>query len=625
MPKIRKVRNLVIGSGAAGLAAALRLDPTETLVCTEGLDCGTSINTGSDKQTYYKLGMYGAEPDSAAAMAHDLAAGGAMHGDIALVEAALSPAAFGVLTHLGVAFPHDRFGQFIGYKTDHDPRRRATSAGPYTSQEMCRAMIAELKRRGTRVAAPRIAVKLLVENRECRGAVFIDPGRPPEDCLEVVYAASTVFAVGGPAGLYRDSVYPGCHTGAIGLALMEGARARNLAESQFGLASTGFRWNVSGSYMQVIPRVISTRADGSDEREFLREYFSPAEEAELVFLKGYQWPFAAGHLPGSSLIDLCVNRETVQRKRRVWLDFRRNPECFSPDALSREAHDYLEKSGILSLETPLARLHHLNPSAISLYLTHGIDLAAEPLEIAVCAQHSNGGLAGDLWWQSENIAGLFPVGEVNGSHGVTRPGGSALNAGQVGAIRAAEWIAARRAETPVRECAVPREFLDRFARPCRLDWRAERECFQARMSDCGAFLREEAQVAAALAEAEAQWRTARQTGLRCPSVRDTAEVLRNEFLLAAECAVLSAILRQLQAGVGSRGGSVTLSGNGLPVHPALPERILPENPAFRGQVEITELQNGRFVSEFEPARAVPETDGWFETVWRECREGAIYE
>ena len=69
--------------------------------------------------------------------------------------------------------------------------------------------------------------------------------------------------------------------------------------------------------------------------------------------------------------------------------------------------------------------------------------SSEPLEIAVCAQHNNGGLAGNIWWESTNIKHLFPVGEVNGSHGVNRPGGSALNSGQVGGFRAAEFIANR--------------------------------------------------------------------------------------------------------------------------------------------------------------------------------------
>src|SRR5450756_1126113 len=79
-------------------------------------------------------------------MAQTLFAGGAMDGDTALAEAAVSARAFLHLCDLGVPFPQNRYGEFVGYKTDHDPRRRATSVGPYTS----RSMVEHLE---TRVAA----------------------------------------------------------------------------------------------------------------------------------------------------------------------------------------------------------------------------------------------------------------------------------------------------------------------------------------------------------------------------------------------------------------------------------------------------------------------------------------
>ena len=140
----QKVHTLVIGSGASGLAAAVQLhirNITDMAIYTEGLAMGTSVNTGSDKQTYYKLGMYGSEPDSPVFMARDLARGGSMHGDIALIEAAVSAQGFFNLVNLGVPFPHDVTGQHRGYKTDHDPKRRATSCGPYTSKNMVHALI----------------------------------------------------------------------------------------------------------------------------------------------------------------------------------------------------------------------------------------------------------------------------------------------------------------------------------------------------------------------------------------------------------------------------------------------------------------------------------------------------
>ena len=367
-----------------------------------------------------------------------------MHGDLALVEATLSGRAFLNLVNLGVPFPRDKYGQFVGYKTDHDPLQRATSVGPYTSKQMCLSLIREVERRNIPVVEKRVAVSLLTDgNERASGAIFVHrKAETKKEAFEVYIAENTVFAVGGPGGLYKTSVYPKVHTGAIGLALMEGAKARSLPESQYGMASTKFRWNVSGTYMQVIPKFISTEENGtSDVQEFLRPYFETAGEMNSnIFLKGYQWPFDPRKvIGGSSIIDILVYIETVIKKRRVFMDFRENGEGFSFDELSDESREYLERSEALQ-DTPIARLQKMNQPAIDLYSDHSIDITTEPLEIAVCAQHNNGGLAGNLWWESENIKHLFPVGEVSGTHGVYRPGGSALNSGQVAGFRVAEYI-----------------------------------------------------------------------------------------------------------------------------------------------------------------------------------------
>ena len=254
-----KVHTLVIGSGAAGLAAALRLKREgvhDLLLVSEGLKYGTSINTGSDKQTYYKQGIYGEEPDSPVLLAKTLFDGGSVHGDIALVEASLSLRCFMNLVNLGVPFPADAFGQFIGYKTDHDPKCRATSCGPYTSREMCNALIRAVKELQIEVWEDCTVAELITLDHCAAGAVICH-NKSGE--LETVMARHTVFATGGPGGLYENSVYPGCHFGSIGLALEKGAKAQNLPESQFGIASIRFRWNVSGSYMQVLPRFVSIR------------------------------------------------------------------------------------------------------------------------------------------------------------------------------------------------------------------------------------------------------------------------------------------------------------------------------------------------------------------------------
>ncbi len=638
----RRVHTLVIGSGAAGLCAAVRLHAlgvTDVLICSEGLRMGTSINTGSDKQTYYKLGMYGAEPDSPALMARDLFSGGAVHGDLALIEAAVSQQAFAHLTSLGVPFPHDEFGQFIGYKTDHDPKRRATSCGPYTSRDMCLCLIDAVRSRGIPVLEDRVVFQLLTapdgNGKRCIGAALVNrKAENISESIEFIRAENVVFATGGPGGLYARSVYPVVQTGGIGVALEAGAVARNLPESQFGLASLKFRWNVSGSYMQVLPRFISTDANGGDEREFLRDYFDDLRALEdAVFLKGYQWPFAAVHVPGSSLVDLMVYVETELRGRRVWLDYRTDPADLDIAALSQETREYLEKSGCTG-RSPLERLMQMNAPAAELYRTHGIDLAREPLEIAVCAQHNNGGLAANLWWESENIRHLFPVGEVNGSHGVIRPGGSALNAGQVGAFRAAEFIAARYADpdgsfdAPFNAAAQELEerILEKEGRGTFFDWKEERAIMQARMSRSGAFLREKETLETALKETRDQLANLQNDGLASTSSAELSERLRTRSLVFAAVVYLAAMLEQVEAGMGSRGGSVVLAPDGRPVHDKLPFRIADEDRSFRASVqEITAEPDGSTEIRRVPCRPIPETDGWFETVWKACREQKIYD
>ena len=633
-----RVHTLVIGSGASGLNAAVQLRANgveDILILSEGLQKGTSINTGSDKQTYYKLSMCGTETDAPEIMAETYFEGGSMHGDLALVEASLSARAFLHLVNLGVPFPRDAFGQFVGYKTDHDPRQRATSIGPYTSREMCRALIRDVKKLGIPVLEERNVVQL-VTTKDAETRVVGALALGPQGEIEAYVAENVVFGVGGPGGLYKTSVYPEVHTGAIGLALMAGAKAQSLPESQYGLASIKFRWNVSGTYMQVVPRFVSTAADGvSDPNEFLTPQFAdPGERDSMVFLKGYQWPFDWRKVRGgSSIVDILVYIETVLKGRRVFLDFRRNPESFAFDTLSEEAHTYLARSEAL-LATPIARLEKMNPGAIELYKDHGIDIRIEPLEIAVCAQHNNGGLAGNLWWESSNVKHLFPVGEVNGSHGIYRPGGAALNSGQVGGFRAAEYIANRYADWSVSAEAAKAamsqaavallDWLTASQSSPGAAWQSERDEFQTRMSRAGAHIRSLSDLAQAVPEAWAQFARLNQSG----DPANLGESLRNRQLCFAHAVYLEALKAALESGVGSRGSSIVLDPKGDAVHPGLDDhwRIIPENESWRNVVlETVATSEGDVANTWINRRPLPRPDSWFETAWAGYREGAIYD
>ena len=633
------VNTAVVGTGAAGYNAADRLwslGQTDLLLLTEARMAGTSRNTGSDKQTYYKLTLAGGEPDSVREMAQTLFDAGCVDGDLALAEAALSAQSFLRLAELGVPFPRNRWGEYVGYKTDHDPRRRATSVGPYTSRLMTEKLERAVQEKNIPFLDHVQVIRILRDDKRVRGLLCLDTAaESPAQRFLLICCRNVIYATGGPAGIYASSAYPPSQFGASGLAFEAGVSGRNLTEWQYGMASLRPRWNVSGSYMQVLPRLISTAADGSDVREFLLDAFSsPEEMLSLLFLKGYQWPFDARKAAaGSSRIDLLVHRESL-RGRRVFLDYRSNPAqgTFRFEGLAEEARKYLEKAGVC-FGTPYERLCHMNRPAVDFYLDRGVDLGREPLEIAICAQHNNGGLAVDSWWQTE-LPGFFAVGEVAGSHGIYRPGGAALNAGQVGSLRAAQYIAAH--------CrgAADEEGFEALAlsalRPLReLAERALRQpgsirerirAAAARMSLYGAAFRGTKELEETLA-------AVKEDLAELPALVSAADegelawVFRYRDQLLAQSVYLAAMLDYIASGGGSRGSALYTDPQGEKADPSLPElfRFTLDEGASSARIQEAVFRGGELRFTWRPVRPIPEDDDFFENVWRDFREtGNIY-
>lgn len=636
--KVYRCNTAVVGSGAAGFNAADRLwqlGQHDIVLVTENRAGGTSRNTGSDKQTYYKLTLSGGEPDSVREMADTLYAGRCVDGDLALCEAALSSQCFLKLVELGVPFPRNRYGEYIGYKTDHDPRRRATSVGPYTSKQMTECLEAAVQAKGVPMLDKTQVIKILTDGGTVCGLLCLNvTAQNDADHFVLIRCKNVIWATGGPAGMYADSVYPFSQYGATGLALEAGAKGKNLTEWQYGLASVAPRWNVSGTYMQVLPRVFSTAADGSDEREFLMDFFTDAHDMlSKLFLKGYQWPFDVRKVAdGSSIIDILVYLET-RKGRKVYLDYRTNPADgeFSYDDLLPEAHEYLTRAGAC-FGTPIERLAHMNQPAIDFYRDKGVDLYTQPLEIALCAQHNNGGIGIDCWWQTD-VKGLFAVGEAAASHGVYRPGGTALNAGQVGSTRAAQYIAARcrgdaSAGFDVAASAALAE-MAALADACRADTGNVRALWQhaaEEMSRCGAAIRDPAQIRAYGKQVEAQLAGFAKT-VKAGSRTELAMVYRLRDMLLSQHAYLTAMADYTAHGGKSRGSALytDLTG-GIKPFTQLPDTFtFALDEAEAPLIQELWLENNTCRTAWRAPRPIPEDDDFFENVWRSYREtGNIY-
>ena len=650
------VQTLIVGSGAASLNCAehlFELGVKDVAIVTDRLGGGTSRNSGSDKQTYYRMSVASDAPDSPVDFARTLTAGGMMHGDIAYIEGLGSVPEFAHLVRNGVPFPCNKFGAYVGYKTYHDPRQRGTSAGPKTSWHMFEGSMKQIGRNGTPILDKIEVVALLTapegEGTRVVGAVAIDLTRASEPGFGLVLfrAENVVLGTGGPGEMYKISVYPKGQVGSMGLALEAGALSNNLLESQFGLATIGFRWNVSGTYQQVVPSHFSTKPDGTDTRYFLNEYFDTMEELVLnTFLKGYQWPFHAERTQngGSSIVDIAVHNE-IQAGRKVFMDFRENPpggaglEPFTMARLTGEAKTYLERSGALQA-TPIERLLHMNPLSIDIYTEHGFDPAKDPLEVAVCAQHNNGGLSANIWWES-NLKHLFPIGEICGTHGV-RPGGSALNSGQVGGMRAAQFIARRytgnppaleaflKLSAPQVDAVSARLQRHLGAGAGALGVEAVRSDIQSRMSEAAAHVRSSESVRSALDAGRKLMERVRREGQKLSKPSDLRLAVENDHMLLAHLAFLETIRFYIEArGGGSRGGYMILDPKGARKvttrkGTGMPHR--PENMALRAEIlETAATPAGEITVRPIPVRPIPKDDSWFETTWNEWMRGAIYE
>lgn len=120
-------------------------------------------------------------------MAEDLFAGQCVDGDQALCEAALSARCFFALTELGVPFPCTEHGEFMGYKTDHDRGRRATSAGPYTSKLMTEALERSVKEKQILILDQMQAIQILTYMNQVKGILCLDKNIHSEPAYKIIW------------------------------------------------------------------------------------------------------------------------------------------------------------------------------------------------------------------------------------------------------------------------------------------------------------------------------------------------------------------------------------------------------------------------------------------------------
>ena len=332
---VHRAEALVLGSGAAGLRAAVELKRrgVDVMVATQSVFGGTSACSGSDKQTLHAANRAVAATISTPWPTRSAPAARWTRTPPTSRRSA-PPRALASLQFMGLPLPQDRLGGVLRYQTDHDEAGRATSCGPRTSRLMVQVLASE---------AIRLEIPFF-NHRHWRS-----PSR----------RARTAAAARRPAGDAPEGTIAGQSDGVCRVSYghtrhRRGRARRTLSRQRLSAALLRRAWAGAGSgnsKRSISPRASSAsgrretdfpgicRAPmcrhalyflarrGGSERNFLADYYRTTQElASNIFRKGYQWPFHATRMLdfGSSLVDLAIVRER-HAGRRVFMDFNRNP------------------------------------------------------------------------------------------------------------------------------------------------------------------------------------------------------------------------------------------------------------------------------------------------------------
>ena len=245
----------------------------------------------------------------------------------------------------------------------------------------------------------------------------------------------------------------------------------------------------------------------------------------------------------------------------------------------------------------------------------------------------NGGLAVD-GWGATSLEGCYAGGEAAGTHGVTRPGGAALNAGQVLGTRCAEHAAARHtvrasnAPALIAEAVV--RILDVLKADSPLTVKSIRKDVQDRMSDHSGVLCNAVDVKQALAAARALNERIRQQGIAYSGAPEALKALQWRQTALLSEAVLTALAFYIARGGGSRGARAICSPTGDRVPEARigvleDTRFVSERAEDREEQIYVRFDAGAFVCEARPIRRLNRDDSpFFERDWPDFLSGAIH-
>ncbi len=378
---------LVLGSGVAGLSAAIRAAGAPGMrvgVLTKG-ELSQSATRWAQGGVATVLG--GDEDSTDLHVSDTLAAGaGLCDADAVRILVDEGPRRVNELIALGAVFDRGPEGTLLlAREGGHSTARVVHAGGAATGAEIERALVEAVRRTAASVLEHWFALELIVEGGRCRGVLAVGP----DGTLAEVRAAHVICATGGAGQLFAVTTNPAEATAdGLAMAIRAGVAVADVEFMQF---------HPTALHHPAMPRPLLSEA--------LRGHGALLRDAR-----------------GERFVDELQPRDVVSRAMMA--------RMFAQEV----DHLWLDATGLREFDAWF-------PTIAASVRSIGLDPGRDWLPIAPAAHYLSGGVVTDLDGASA-VPGLWACGEVacTGVHGANRLASNSLLEGMVFAPRVVEAI-----------------------------------------------------------------------------------------------------------------------------------------------------------------------------------------
>ena len=390
--KHSKYSVIIVGSGVAGLYAAIKLSENVTL--PDGILLVTKSQLSESNSRYAQGGIVGVLPenkkDSVSLHVADTLKAGCGLSDLNVVKFISENSRFAIqdLIEYGVNFDRNENRELtFTLEGAHSVRRILHAGGDATGFSIEKALVQKVQSdqsvsRNISIYEQTHAVELLVDSkRQCRGIIaFNEITRE----YETIYAPVTILATGGTGQVYKYTTNPSVATGdGLALAIRAGAEIKDM------------------EFIQFHPTALSI---DNDESRFLISESVRGEGAKLINKDG----------------EYFMERYHEQK------------DLASRDIVTRSIYAEMKKTGtnkvhldatLIPVETFKSRFPNIYASC----LKAGIDVTKDYIPVSPAAHYCMGGVKTSVDGHT-SLKNLYAIGEVacTSLHGANRLASNSL-------------------------------------------------------------------------------------------------------------------------------------------------------------------------------------------------------